>query len=57
MSLACDFGVGAGLELVMLKKQFREKPRRVIGAGELLRLFLLKCGALQNPPRALRLLG
>lgn len=34
MSLACDFGVGVGLKLVMLKNQFREKPRQVIGSGD-----------------------
>lgn len=35
MSLACDFGVGTGvgLELVMLKKHFREKPRRVVSSA------------------------
>lgn len=42
MSLACDFGVELGLKLVMLKKQFREKPRQVISSGEQLRLFLMK---------------
>jgi len=36
MSLACEFGVGAGvgLELVMLKNRFKKKPRRVISSGE-----------------------